>query len=328
MSTLFLIEQGAKLKKESKKFIIEKEGTVLLEVPEFKIERVFIFGNIQLTTQAMKFLLENGIETSFFTLYGKFLGRLVPAESKNVPLRIAQYNHYFSKEFKLITGKAIISGKIRNSKAILLKYVRNHPEVDFTQHIKEIDTLLDEIPRKNKISSLLGVEGRASAVYFECFGKMIIKNFNFTQRIPRHPKDPVNSLLSFGYALLTNELFSSISARGFDPYLGFLHSNEYGRPALALDLMEEFRQPLIDRLILELINKEIIKPDEFEEREVGLYLNERSRRNYLANYERRMQTEVVYMDKKMNYREIIHNQVEKFSNMILKGEQYISFDIR
>ncbi|MCX8082692.1 MAG: CRISPR-associated endonuclease Cas1 [bacterium] len=328
MSTLFLIEQGAKLKKESKKFVIEKDDNVLLEIPEFKIERVFIFGNIQLTTQAMKFLLENGIETSLFTLYGKFLGRLVPVESKNVPLRIAQYNHYISEEFKLEISKTIITGKIRNAKTILLKYFRNHPEVDFVKHIEELDILLEEIPRKNKISSLLGVEGRASAVYFECFGKMILKDFNFTERIPRHPKDPVNSLLSFGYALLTNELFSSISARGFDPYLGFLHSNEYGRPALALDLMEEFRQPLIDRLVLELINKEVIKSDEFEEKEEGLYLNEKARKNYLMNYERRMQTVIVYNEKTINYREVIHYQVEKFANTLIKKEPYIPFEIK
>lgn len=328
MSTLFLVEQGAKIKKESKKFVIEKDDTVLLEIPEFKVERVFIFGNIQLTTQAMKFLLENGIETSLFTLYGKFLGRLVPVESKNVPLRIAQYNHYISEEFKLKTGKSIITGKIKNSRVILLKYARNHPEVDFSNHIEELDMLLEEIPRKNKISSLLGVEGRASAIYFECFGKMLIKNFNFTQRTPRHPKDPVNSLLSFGYALLTNELFSSISAKGLDPYLGFLHSNEYGRPALALDLMEEFRQPLIDRLVLELINKEIIKPDEFEAKEEGLYLNDKARKNYLAHYERRMQTQIIYEEKTMSYREIIYSQTDKFASLLLKGEPYCPFEIR
>jgi len=328
MATIYLSEQGAKLVKESKRFIVQKDDTTLLEIPEFKVERVFIFGNIQLTTQAMKFLLENGVDVSFFSIYGKFLGKLAPVESKNVPLRITQYQNYLSEEFKLSIGKMLVSGKIKNARTILLKYARNHPEVDFSSAISEIDQLLEEIWRKNSLSSLLGVEGRASAVYFECFGKMILKNFTFSSRIPRHPRDPVNSLLSFGYALLTNELFSSISARGFDPYLGFLHSNEYGRPAFALDLMEEFRQPFIDRLVLELINKEVIKPDGFEEREEGLYLTDSARREYLKNYERRMQTKISYGEKTLNYREIIYQQVDRFAKALLNQQPYVPFEVK
>jgi len=328
MSTVYLSEQGAKLVKESKRFLVQKDNAVILEIPEFKVERIFIFGNIQLTTQAMKYLLESGIDVSFFSLYGKFLGKLVPAESKNVPLRIAQYQHHFSEEFKLNTGKILVSGKIKNAKSLLLKYARNHPEVDFSHQINEMDRLLEEVFRKNSLSSLLGVEGRASAVYFECFGKMILKNFTFTSRVARQPKDPVNSLLSFGYALLTGELFSSLAARGFDPYLGFLHSHEYGRPALALDLMEEFRQPVIDRLVLELINKEMIKPDEFESTQQGLYLTDTARKEYLKNYERRMQTKISHADSTLSYREIVYYQVDAFAKALLEKKQYIPFEVR
>jgi len=328
MSTLFIVEQGAKLKKESRKFVVEKEGNLLLEIPEFKLARVFIFGNIQITTQAMKFLLENGIDTSFFNYYGKFIGRLIPVSSKNIPLRISQYKWHISEDLRLNISKILVCGKIKNSRNILLKYARNHPEVDFSKSTLEMLQLIESVSRKNGIPSLLGVEGRAAAIYFECFGKMILKNFTFANRKPRYPKDPVNSLLSFGYALLTNELFSALSARGFDPYLGYLHGAEYGRPSLALDLVEEFRQPLIDRLVLELINKDIIKPDDFEDIDNMIYLTGEARKEYLSHYERRMHTKISCDDKTLNYREIIHSQVEKFAKTILQQQEYIPFEIK
>lgn len=328
MSTLYITEQGAKLRKESKRLIVEKENQVLLEIPEFKIERVFIFGNVQLTTQVLKFLLESGTDVSFFTYYGKFIGKLFSAESKNIFLRIAQYEKYDIHQHRIDIAKILILAKVKNSKNVLLKYARNHPEVDFSFETSQLDKIIAEIPRKAGTSSLMGIEGTASSIYFGCFGKMLIKNFNFEKRETRPAKDPVNSMLNFGYALLTNELFSSLSARGFDPYLGFFHSTAYGRPSLALDLMEEFRQPIIDRLVIELINKEVIKPDQFEEVEGKIYLNAEARKEYLKNYERRMQTKVKFEEKNLSYREIIHHQVEKFANWILKNHPYEPFEIK
>jgi len=328
MATLYLVEQGAKLRKESKKFVVEKDDKVLLEIPEFKVDRVFIFGNIQLTTQAMKFLLENSIDVSFFSYYGKFLGKLTPVESKNVLLRICQYEKYKNEEFKLKISKVFVRGKINNCRNLLMRYMRNHPEVDFSSQLSELKSLLSEVERKCSISSIRGVEGRASVVYFKCFGEMIIKNFSFKQRKPRHPKDPVNSLLSFGYALLTNELFSAIAGAGFDPYIGYFHSVDYGRPTLALDLIEEFRQPVIDRLVIEVINKEIIKPDDFEEVEGKIYLNEKSRKEFLAQFERRMQTKIHHGEKLMSYREVIHHQTKEFAKTIMEDEEYKPFSIR
>ena len=328
MATVYLIEQGAKLRKESRRFVVEKEDEILLEIPEFKVDRVFIFGNIQLTTQAMKFLLENSIDVSFFSYYGKFLGKLVPVESKNVLLRICQYEKYKSEDFKLKISKVFVKGKINNSRNILMRYMRNHPEVNFSPNLEQITSLISELERKNSVSSILGVEGRASAIYFECFGKMIIKNFSFQQRIARHPKDPVNSLLSFGYALLTNELFSAIAGTGFDPYIGYLHSVNYGRPTLALDLIEEFRQPIIDRLVLEVINKEIITPNGFEEVEGKIYLNEKSRKQFLSHFERRMQIKIQEGEKLLSYREVIHQQAKKFAKTIMENIDYQPFSIR
>ncbi|MCX8095837.1 MAG: CRISPR-associated endonuclease Cas1 [Caldisericia bacterium] len=329
MATLYITEQGAKLKKEEKRFVIEKEENILLEIPEFKVDKVFIFGNIQITTQALKFLLTSGIDTSFFTIYGKFIGKLQSLESKNVLLRIKQFEKHSQEEFRVEISKKFVEGKITNAKNFLSKYQRNHPEVNFASNINELERNLEELKRKTSISSIMGVEGRCSAIYFECFGKMILKDLKFEERTPRNPKDPVNSLLSFGYSILTSEVFSILQGIGFDPYLGYLHSVEYGRPALALDLMEEFRQVIVDRLVLEIINKDIIKENEFVEDEEGkIRLNEKAIKEFLTQYERRILTEITYEEETMNYRKLIQHQIRKFEKTIMEGNEYIPFEMR
>ncbi len=177
MATIYLVEQGAKLVKESKKIVIEKDGEILLEIPDFKVERIFIFGNIQITTQAMKFLLESGIETSFFNLYGRLIGKLSSIESKMYILRIQQYEKHKDNQVVLDLAKVFVAGKIKNMKTTLLKYTSNHPETDFSNSIQQLGDCLSELERKTQVSSILGVEGRASAVYFECFSRTLVKNF-------------------------------------------------------------------------------------------------------------------------------------------------------
>ncbi len=246
MAILYLMEQGSTLRNESRKLLVEKDGKVLAKIPEFKIEKVLAFGNIQLTTPVIKFLLESGIETSFLNIHGKLIGRLSPIESKNIELRIIQFRRYHDENFRLQVAKNIVEGKIKNMKVVLQKYQRNHPEINFENPLSELDILLQELLRKEKVSSVFGLEGRASATYFSCFGKMFRKELQFESRTKHPPLDPVNALLSLGYTLLTNEMLSVIVSLGFEPYIGFLHGIEYGRPSLALDLTEEFRALIVD----------------------------------------------------------------------------------
>lgn len=330
MSTLYLLEQGAKLEKESKRLVVTKEDKILLEVPEFKIGRVLIFGNVQITTQAMKFLLEQGIETSFFTIYGRLIGRLLPPQSRNVLLRIAQFEKTKDQNFRLAFSKTIIEGKIKNAKVFLQRFSRNHPEVDFTKAEEDLNRCLEELPRKSQVSSVIGVEGRASAIYFEAFRKMFLKELKFETRIRRPPPDPVNSLLGLGYTLITNEMFSVLVSVGFDPYIGFLHGIEYGRPSLALDLIEEFRHSIIDRLTLELVNKQILTQDDFEEKEGGIYLKFDSKKKYFQQYERRMLTS--FFDEEANceanYRRKFYLQAQRLAKTIEEGIIYKPFSFR
>lgn len=330
MATLYLVEQGSKLEKESKRILVRKEDKILLEVPEFKVDRVLIFGNVQITTQAMKFLLESGIETSLFNVYGRLIGRLVPVESKNVFLRMVQFEKSRQGEFCLQMAKILIEGKIKNAKALLQRYSRNHPEINFDESLGALDACLQELERKTQVSSAIGVEGRAAAVYFGAYGRMFRKELQFSTRSRRPPKDPVNALLSLGYSMITGEMLAVVTSIGFDPYVGYLHGIEYGRPSLALDLIEEFRHVIIDRLTLELVNKEILKPEDFEEKEEGIYLTQEARKKYFRQYENRMLTALQTPEDEMqtNYRKMFYRQAQNCAKMLQENKPYTPFRIR
>jgi len=323
--TLYLLEQGATLRKESKRFIVEKEEQILLEVPEFKIDRVLVFGNVQITTQAIAFLLANGIETGFFTITGRLKGKLSPLESKNVYLRLFQYKRYLDEEFKLKLAKTIVDGKIKNQIVLLQRYQRNHPETDFSADIKKLEECLHALPTKTRVSTVVGVEGFSSAVYFASFGKMFRKELGFETRNRRPPKNPVNALLGLGYTLVNNEILSMLSGMGFDPYIGYLHGIDYGRPSLALDLLEEFRNPIVDRFTLSLLNKEVLILDDFEEKEDGVYLKDNSRKTYFLHYEKYLQKPFIWEEKETTFRNLFQTQIQKIANTILKNEKYVPF---
>jgi CRISPR-associated protein Cas1 len=132
MATLYLTEQGSKLRKTSKRLVVEKYGDTLLEVPAYGIDRVLIFGAVQISTQAISFLLESGIDVSFLSIHGKLKGKLTPVQSKNVFLRLAQYDRYKDEEFKPRIARSILEGKLKNQRTLILRYQRNHPEADFS----------------------------------------------------------------------------------------------------------------------------------------------------------------------------------------------------
>jgi CRISPR-associated protein Cas1 len=321
MPTLYVTEQGAKICKTSKRLVIRKEKEVLFEIPEFKIEQVLIFGNVQITTQALSFLLEKSIPVSFFNIHGRLKGKLLPIESKNIPLRLMQYEKFKDDCFKIVFSQCIVQGKIKNQKALLQRFSRNHPEVDLSSPAQELSLLFKTLEKKRGLSSIRGVEGRASAIYFKAFSRMIREGFSFKERVKHPPKDPVNALLSLGYTLLVNECFSVLSAIGFDPYLGYFHGPEYGRASLALDLAEEFRQPIVDALTLSLLNKQVFKEEDFEQKEEGVFLKKEARKKYFIFYEKKMLQGILGI----NYRKLLLQQAQKLAKTLKEGTTYEPF---
>jgi CRISP-associated protein Cas1 len=227
-------------------------------------------------------------------------------------------------------AQMIVRGKILNSKQFLLRLNRKRQLAIIEDVITTLDSHLSKISQQTSINGLLGHEGNSAARYFTAFGHLIInKGFQLSERNRQPPKDPVNSLLSLGYTLLFNNVMGLILAEGLNPYLGNLHQSQAKNPELALDLMEEFRSPIVDSLVLELINKKILKPTDFTfpNEEGGVCLVDTARRIFFKNFEQRINDLVSYPDLKeqVSYRRAIHLQVIRYKRCLIESISYEPF---
>lgn len=333
-----MIEQNTTVSKEAGRLIIKKEGAVSQTIHLFKLEQVVLFGNIFLTTSAIRYLLQEGIDTAFMTKRGKYLGRLQSALGKNIVLRQEQFRKMEDHNFSLKTAKAIVRGKLTNLRAVLMRLNRTRENIELDNHILSIRNLISKIDEVDNMDSLRGYEGRATALYFEGFSKgFLAEEFEFKGRVRRPPTDPVNALLSLGYTLLLNQVIAGVNLVGLDPYFGTLHSVDYGRPSLALDLMEEWRPIIIDTLVLSVLNLRALTPSDFDEgpmeeldsegteevtKRIPIILTEAGFRKFITQYERKMGEKVQYhlTKEQLTYRDCIREQVRHFARY-LRGEE-------
>jgi CRISPR-associated protein Cas1 len=287
MANLYLTEQGAVLHKTGERLVVTKGECTLLDVPCHEIDAVLIFGNVHVTTQAVRTLMEHGIEMALLTRRGKLLCQLTPPMAKNVLLRLAQYQRTQDKAFCLATARAIVAAKIASGLQFIRQHTSNYRGQSMAQELRELQRCSERVDATADTSALFGIEGNAARVYFQAFGKMLRSGIEFPGRRKRPAPDPVNALLSFGYTLLFNEIASLLDGIGFDPFIGFYHRPEYGRPSLAADLVEEFRVPVIDRLTVRLLNTRVFDADDFAPHAASgsLYLKRESLRKYFTAYE-------------------------------------------
>lgn len=329
MANLYITEQGSVLCKTGERLVVRKEDEILLDVQCDKIDAVLIFGNVQFTTQAVRKLFEHNIELALLTRTGRLIGQLTPPMPKNIELRMTQYERYKDKDFVLRISKAIVTGKLKNSLQVLRRFSYNHPEVKLDNEAKGLERLLIEIQSKSSIPELMGIEGSGAKIYFAGFSKMMRGEFDFKGRKKRPAPDPVNALLSFGYTLLFNEISSFLDGIGFDPYIGFFHRVDYGRPSLAADLIEEFRAPAIDRLTLRLVNNHIFTLEDFSPhpKSGSMYLKREKMRRYLEEYEIYISYEFDHPEKgeKSNLRKCFREQIYKLAQTIMEKKDYLPF---
>ncbi|OGW13135.1 MAG: CRISPR-associated endonuclease Cas1 [Nitrospinae bacterium RIFCSPLOWO2_12_FULL_45_22] len=328
MRTIYITEQGSVVKKTSRRLIITKGKETIAEIPAINLDRLLIFGNVQVTSQAVAFLLDSGIDLCYLSHRGKFRGRLAPAESKNILLRIAQYERYLDDEFQRGHARLLVEAKIKNARALIKRYARNYPESDFSAQLEGLEQSLMRLKDNLPVSSLLGIEGQATATYFRAFGRMFRGELAFSTRSRRPPRDPVNALLSFGYTLITSEILSLLFAIGFDPYIGYLHGIDYGRPSLALDMVEEFRHPIVDRFTLFLLNNRVLSPEDFKEADDGGFLlKPESLKQYFTQYEKRMNElfQDSFTGEKISFRTLFQRQAHRLARTIRSRELYTPF---
>ncbi|MCW5968916.1 MAG: CRISPR-associated endonuclease Cas1 [Blastocatellales bacterium] len=328
MTTLYITEQGSTLRREQNRLVVELDGRELVSIHDFKLERVIVFGNVQVTTQAMSLLLDRGIETAFLSQMGRLKGRLAPLLGKNLPLRLRQYERSQDDKFLDEVSGRMVAGKVANCREVLARQQRNHPEHGLGEEIAQLEALQNRLAITHAREALRGIEGNAAAVYYKGFSRLLRRGFEFTRRTRRPPTDPVNSLLSFGYTLVYNESIGALTAIGADPYLGVFHTVEYGRCSLALDLMEEFRPLTADRLALQAVNLEIVKAEDFtRDDRGGVTLSQDGRRRFLREYERIMTKQ--FVDRRTNVRaslrRALHAQAHVLQRTIMEGTAYQPF---
>ena len=333
MSTLYLTQQDSVLRKEDERLKVTLKGETLLDLPMLKVSEVVVMGRVTVTPYTVAALMERNVHLTYLTEHGRYIGRIEPAFSKNSLLRRAQYATAFDEHRTLSLAKGFVAGKLANLRVTLLRAARNTEGLDVDNAVEAIRGAERRAEKADDLETLRGHEGEGSAVYFGMFDKLIkTKGFSFTKRVRRPPTDPVNALLSFGYALLANDVHAAVNVLGFDPYCGYLHADRYGRPSLALDVMEEFRPLVVDAVVLACLNKLIIQPEDFL---VSLgnvcSLTPEARKKFLIQYEERKQTEIQHpiFEYKATYQRCFELQARILAKCI-RGEleRYEPFVIR
>lgn len=318
MSSLYVIEQGASLKKEGMELVVEKDSKILTTVETHRLDCILLFGNIQVTTQALKLLLEQGIDLALLRQSGQIYGLLTPPVSKNVTLRMEQYHYTQNPLTRLILSKLLVTAKIRNALETLRQFQWNTPSSDIKTAILNLQDTLAAVQKSPSLTSINGAEGIAAKTYFNAYAFAFRDRSLFRGRSKRPPLDPVNALLSFGYMLLALRIQSHLNAAGFDPYLGFYHRIDYGRPALALDLLEPFRAPVVDRFVTKMFNLGVFKTDDFVIcPEEGCRLTPTALKRFFGHWEEQMA--------QVKFIEALQRQIESFRAYLLKKKNTLEF---
>ncbi|MBN1588975.1 MAG: type I-C CRISPR-associated endonuclease Cas1 [Pirellulales bacterium] len=328
-NTLYVTTQGAYLARKGTNVLVRIERKTRMCLPVHTIGSIVCFGNVACSPFVMGMCGEAGVGITFLSRNGRFLARVEGPQSGNVILRRAQHAVTSDPEFAAITAKNIVSAKVANSRTVLQRAVRDHGlkmDVAGVQRaITRLAALLTDLTGEIAVDRIRGLEGDAARTYFGVFDELILARkdqFFFHQRTRRPPKDNSNSLLSFVYALLTHDMTSACQSVGLDPQMGFLHADRPGRPSLALDLVEEFRAFLADRLVLSLINRQQVDAKGFNHRETGsVEMNDQTRKTILVAYQKRKEEEIVhpFLNEKMTIGLLPHIQARLLARW-LRGD--------
>lgn len=300
LNTLYVQTQGTYIRLDHETLKLEVEREVRFQIPLHHLGGIVVFGNVLISPFLLHRCADDGRSLVWLTEHGSFKARLAGSTTGNVLLRKAQHDALSDADATILVARHIVAGKLQNARSVLMRSAREANDdgdrAVLSEAAKVHASSIRDAESAKDLATLRGIEGYAAKTYFAAFTSMIRANrevFRFTERTRRPPRDPINALLSFVYTLLVNECIAACEGVGLDPQMGFLHSLRPGRPALALDLMEELRAPLADRLVLTLINRGQIKPDDFVDRPGGaIYMTDDARKTVLTAYQKRKQEEV------------------------------------
>ena len=302
LNTLYVMTQDSYLRKEGETILVRVGDETSLRVPVLAISSIVCFGDVLLSPSLMGHCVKNGVTISFLSFYGRFLARVMGPTSGNVLLRREQYRISEDKERSATIARTIIAAKIANCRTVLLRALRDHGEAVASEDIEGVCAALKrsvvESLAETDLERLRGIEGEAARAYYSVFNELIRAqkaDFTFADRNRRPPLDRVNCLLSFVYVMVYHDMRSALETMGLDPAVGFLHRDRPGRMSLALDIMEEFRPFVADRLVLSLINLKQVDAKCFEVAGSGaVLLNDKGRKIVVAEYQKRKQDSITH----------------------------------
>ena len=302
---------------------------LLLEVEPHHVETIGLVGRIHMTARATRCCLEQGIPVFWMRRRGKLLGRLVPELSKTADLRLRQYRLSDDADAALALGRLFIVAKIANA-AALVSAIRSNRSGNrkFGTVISDLETLRHRAASASDPNTLMGIEGDAAKKYFHALGLGFSGPIRFSGRQKRPPPDPANALLSLGYVLLTNLVASLLEARGFDPYLGVLHTVRSGRPSLALDMIEEFRHPVVDRFVLRTCNRRQFVPEDFgADESKGVRLTKEGLRRFFREWEAYLDGPMAGTGANNSVMRTIQIQIDRLAAHVRGTQSYQSLEI-
>ncbi|MGF1674074.1 MAG: CRISPR-associated endonuclease Cas1 [Rivularia sp. (in: cyanobacteria)] len=330
MQTLYVSQQNCyvSLKKES--LLVKQGDNILGEVQLPLLEQVLIFGKSQVTTQAIRACLWNDIPIAYLSRMGYCYGRILPIARGY--RQLSRYQQQLSLIDNLITARAIVKAKLKNSRTLIRRQKKRLESANIEAVLQSLDYLANQATLAESREKLMGFEGAGAAQYFGLLGECLTNSdFIFTSRSRRPPGNQVNAILSFGYQVLWNHLLALIELQGLDPYYASLHVGNDGHAALASDLIEEFRAPIVDSLMLWLVNSRVIDAqNDFNYRDGGCFLNDTGRRKYLQAFLQRMEEQIQDDNKEKQPRwDILTRQVKAYKQFVYNPSyQYKPYQIR
>jgi CRISPR-associated protein Cas1 len=329
LNTLYVTSQGSYLSREGETVLVQVEGQTKLQLPIHTLSGIVCFGRVVCSPPLMHLCATRNVTISFLSEQGRFWARVQGPVSGNVLLRREQYRRADDEKTTTEIARTVVLAKVANSRTVLLRAVRDHAGTTDTGSLEhaagELARIAEDLVKPTEVDTVRGLEGEAARKYFEVFDHLIVaqkEDFFFRERSRRPPLDNMNALLSFLYTLLVHDVVSSLEGVGLDPAVGYLHRDRPGRPGLALDLMEEFRPVLADRLALSLVNRQQVKGKGFTTTETGaVMMDDETRKTVLVAYQKRKQEELrhPFLDEQIAVGLLPHAQAMLFARY-LRGD--------
>jgi len=351
MATLHVTEPGVQVHKQGQRLLVRRDKDTLQDIPLIKVDRVVLMGRgVSITTPAMYALVRRKVDILYLSSSGGFVSRVVGREHKHSRLRQAQAIAVINPDLAFNISRSIVGGKIHNQRVLVQRHTTGAHWA--RRALQRMNSMRKQVDRVTSLDELRGHEGLAARDYFSIMRRLLKapsdgRAWGFERRAYYPPPDPVNALLSFGYTLLLNDLIAACQLAGLDPDLGFFHAIDYGKPAMALDLEEEFRPIVVDSIVLTAVNRPLFGLRDFESHQTAphggqagkaaqgsvlpVYLKDEARKKFLALYETRLNEHIYYppTGERLTYRRILRQQAYQMARVILgEADQYLPFMVR